>query len=83
MCLGVLNRAEWIKFLGMFFNLDGAATQTFNSINASYYQTKANISSQGDDKPTLAFISLYSYAPDTAYVISLSAYKQQYARVSH
>ena len=40
---GVLNRAEWIKFLGMFFNQDALASSIFDGINASYYDTAAEI----------------------------------------
>ena len=40
---GVLNRAEWIKFLGLFFNQDALATTVFDGINASYYETASEI----------------------------------------
>jgi hypothetical protein len=77
---GSLNRAEWIKFLGLFFNLDSTATQIFNSINASYYQTKASVKPAAK-LPVMAFVDLYSYPPDTAFEVSLAAYKTQYTKV--
>ena len=40
---GVLNRAEWIKFLGLFFNQDALASQVFNNINSSYYSIRDDI----------------------------------------
>ena len=39
-CSGALNRAEWIKFLGTFFNLDAAATAYFNGVVEAYNATK-------------------------------------------
>ena len=38
----MLRRAEWLKFLGLFFNMDAEASETFSSINESYYQTKVD-----------------------------------------
>jgi len=75
-----LNRAEWIKFLGLFFNLDSTATQIFDSINSSYAQTKAGVKTAAKP-PVLAFVDLYSYPPDTAFEVSLAAYKTQYTKV--
>ena len=40
---GVLNRAEWIKFLGLFFNQDALASQIFDNINTTYHETAAEI----------------------------------------
>ncbi len=37
---GALNRAEWIKFLGTFFNLDAEATAYFNGVVQAYNATK-------------------------------------------
>ena len=37
---GALNRAEWIKFLGTFFNLDAEATAYFNGVVEAYNATK-------------------------------------------
>ncbi len=39
---GALNRAEWIKFLGTFFNLDAEATAYFNGVVQAYNATKVN-----------------------------------------
>lgn len=77
---GPLNRAEWIKFLGVFFNLDSTATQIFNSVNTSYYATKASVTPNAT-RPVMAFVDLYSYPPDTAYEVSLAAYKVQFTQV--
>ena len=77
---GPLNRAEWLKFLGTFFNLDSVATSLFNTVNTSYYNAKATVSPAAR-RPVLAFVDLYSYPPDTAYEVSLAAYKVQYTQV--
>jgi hypothetical protein len=37
---GALNRAEWIKFVGLFFNLEKEATDVFDAIKAEYDATK-------------------------------------------
>lgn len=40
---GVLSRAEWMKFLGLFFNMDAESSEIFAAINESYYQTVADV----------------------------------------
>ena len=42
----MLNRAEWIKFLGLFFNQDALASTIFDGINATYHETAAEIQVQ-------------------------------------
>ena len=76
---GVLNRAEWFKFLGMFFNMDAAANELFDSINSSYYATAAEVV-PGPQPPVVAFVDLYDYAPDVAYEVSFAPYKLQYTQ---
>lgn len=66
--------------MGMFFNLDSVATSIFNNINASYYRNKASVK-PASKRPVMAFVDLYTYPPDTAYEVSLAAYKVQYAQV--
>ena len=39
----MLNRAEWIKFLGLFFNQDALAGTIFATINESYYDIASDI----------------------------------------
>ena len=64
----------------MFFNQDSVATSLFNAVNTSYYNNKAAVT-PATRKPVLAFVDLYSYPPDTAYEVSLAAYKVQYTQV--
>lgn len=78
---GVLNRAEWFKFLGLFFNLDAVATNIFNNINESYYDTKASIEVAAEP-PLMIFSDYYDYYDEFAYEVSLAAYKVQYTEVS-
>lgn len=40
---GVLKRAEWVKFLGVFYNMDASSSEIFSAINESYYQTVSDI----------------------------------------
>ena len=80
---GVLKRAQWIKYLGVFFNLDGPATDIYNTINTTFYNVAATIDTNiSVGAPVLAFADYYSFAPYFAYEISLATYKQQYASVS-
>lgn len=65
----------------MFFNLDSVATSIFNNLNTSYYNNKAMVTVPAR-RPVMAFVDLYSYPPDTAYEVSLAAYKVQYTQVS-
>ena len=37
---GTLNRAEWVKFLGLFFNLEAEASEIFAGVQAEYEATK-------------------------------------------
>lgn len=56
------------------------ATTIFNAVNASYYNNKASVTPAAS-RPVMAFVDLYSYPPDTAYEVSLAAYKVQYTQV--
>lgn len=78
---GPLNRAEWIKFLGLFFNKDAAATMSFDQTANTYNTTKANAPKKATP-PVMAFVDLYTYPPDTAYEVSLAPYKVQYTQVT-
>ena len=40
---GLLNRAEWVKFLALFLNRDAAASQAFDGIKAEYEATKVRV----------------------------------------
>lgn len=74
---GLLNRAEWIKFLGLFFNLDKAATEIYNGIEASYNQTKAAAKQKGESTPVVAWVTHYVYKTEEHYDVSVAAYKAQ------
>ena len=74
--VGALNRAEWLKFMGLFFNLDDTANTVFNEINSSYYSRSAsyNASNAGKGNHTVAWIALY----ETAFQVSFAEYKVQF-----
>jgi len=73
---GVLNRAEWIKFLGLFFNRDAYASSIYNGIVQSYNDIKAN--GKGDSKPVIAWVSHFVFQDDEHYEITLPAYKAEF-----
>ena len=37
---GTLNRAEWVKFLGLFFNKETEASQYFETVERQYNRLK-------------------------------------------
>lgn len=73
---GLLNRAEWIKFLGLFFNKEKAASDHFDTVVKSFNAVKAK--AQLVKKPlVVAWISHFVYAPDEYYQISFAPFKMQ------
>jgi iron complex transport system substrate-binding protein len=47
-----LGRAEWIKFMGLFFNKEKEADSVFQFVEKSYLETKA-LADQSNSKPTV------------------------------
>ena len=43
---GTLNRAEWVKFLGLFFNKEKEASNYFDSVEKQYNTIKVQPQSQ-------------------------------------
>ena len=74
--VGVLYRAEWLKFVGLFFNLDDSANTLFNEINSSYYTKSASYtaSNAGKGNHTVAWINLFH----TGFQVSFVEYKMQF-----
>ena len=40
---GTLNRAEWVKFLGLFFNMEAAASTYFTGVEQQYNALKVQL----------------------------------------
>ncbi|GAB4819434.1 hypothetical protein N2152v2_006480 [Parachlorella kessleri] len=75
---GVLNRSEWIKFLGLFFNKEYEASQLYQSMADQYDALKANASEvAASDKPVVAYVSHFAYGDSESYQISWADYKVQ------
>lgn len=79
---GILNRAEWLKFLGLFFNRERAASGTFNTIKAEYDRVKASAAAKTSqegtlDKPLVAWVQAFSYNPDESFILSFAPYKAE------
>lgn len=74
---GPLNRAEWIVFLGTFFNLDRYASEIFLEIEDSYRRTKADAESTS----TTPLVAWISYRGDfgeefpEAFIVDFAEYK--------
>jgi hypothetical protein len=43
---GTLNRAEWVKFLGLFFNMEKEASMYFDTVKAQYTSMKVRLAGQ-------------------------------------
>lgn len=79
---GILNRAEWLKFLGLFFNRERAASDTFNAIKAEYERVKASTAAKTSQegtmaKPLVAWVQAFSYDPDESFILSFAPYKAE------
>lgn len=68
---GPLKRAEWIKFLALFFNLEARANTVFASVQASYQCLNGSVNATS--KPVVAWLSYYL----GAWTVSSSTYKLQ------
>jgi hypothetical protein len=79
---GILNRAEWLKFLGLFFNRERAASDTFNAIKTEYERVKASAAAKTSQegtmaKPLVAWVQAFSYDPDESFTLSFAPYKAE------
>eukprot|EP00270_Netrium_digitus_P000639 TRINITY_DN10718_c0_g1_i2.p1 TRINITY_DN10718_c0_g1~~TRINITY_DN10718_c0_g1_i2.p1 ORF type:complete len:483 (-),score=114.90 TRINITY_DN10718_c0_g1_i2:164-1612(-) len=72
---GTLKRAEWIKYLALFFDQESQASSVYNSISENYQclaqSTAANTSS---NKPVVAWLSFYG----NIWTVYGTEYKMQY-----
>ncbi|KAI7839391.1 hypothetical protein COHA_006792 [Chlorella ohadii] len=76
---GVLNRAEWVKFVALFFNQERAASDIFTALKAEYEATKASAASSTGKKPVVAWAQHFIYpGMGESYQISFAEYKAQY-----
>lgn len=71
---GPLRRAEWIKYLGLFFNDEGVADALFNATAAEYEEYEA-LSASVPDRPVVAWASHFSYDGAESYQLSFAEYK--------
>lgn len=80
---GNLNRAEWVKFLGLFFNLEKYASDIFDAISTAFNNTKVQaqsaLQSSGVAQPVVAWANHYVYGTDESYQLSFAPYKVQLA----
>ncbi|KAL3130726.1 hypothetical protein ABBQ38_000073 [Trebouxia sp. C0009 RCD-2024] len=80
---GALNRAEWLKFMGLFFNMDDSANRIFSEINSSYYSKSASYQAAVVGAPkTVAWINRATLAlyGANAFEVSYAPYKVQYTQ---
>lgn len=79
-CAGPLNRAEWVKFLGLFFNREMFASEYFTEVEAQYNATKALVAANAT-KPVVAWTTHFVFGKDEYYQMSFAPYKVTYTKV--
>eukprot|EP00850_Spirogloea_muscicola_P007459 SM000037S13594 [mRNA] locus=s37:879209:883284:- [translate_table: standard] len=60
---GPLKRAEWIKFLALFFNREALATEVYDKVQTSYNCLNGSMSNISA-KPTVAWLSYFDLTSD-------------------
>ena len=76
-----LARAEWIKFLSLFFNAESTANAQFAAIQAAYTSVAAAAAGASEAKPVVAWASYYDGRPwgsTEQWVLSAAPYKTQF-----
>lgn len=74
---GPLQRAEWLVFMGTFFNLDRQSSERFMEIENSYKDTKS-MAQATTKTPLVAWVSYRAdYGPDypEAFIVEFDEYK--------
>lgn len=81
---GALNRAEWIKFVAVFFNKEVEANRIFTKINSDYQapNTSARATAAATTPPAANRVAWISKFGDTL-TMSYAVYKQQLVTVSN
>lgn len=76
---GVLNRAEWVKFVAVFFNKEVEAEKLFTKITENYEKLNTTVAAAASQKPrpVVAWISKFGDTITVAY----ANYKKQYVQV--
>jgi hypothetical protein len=75
---GVLNRAEWVKFVAVFFNKEVEAERLFSSIRSDYQKLNSSArAAAGADAKTVAWLTQFG---DTI-TVNFAEYKKQYMEV--
>ncbi|XP_062150883.1 uncharacterized protein LOC133859483 [Alnus glutinosa] len=69
-----LQRAEWIKFLGVFANLETTANEVYDAIRENYLCLTKVAASKKPFKPTVAWMGYY----DGVWSFTKEAYKLKY-----
>lgn len=78
-----LKSAEYIKFVGVFFNKDAEASELFEKIKARYDNADPNV--PDERRPVVAWISFSTIdwaTGEKGFIVSKSAYKQVFVSVA-
>ena len=74
---GILKRAEWIKYLGLFFNKEKEAAEVYAAIVESYEEVKEQEAAAAGAEPVIAWVSHYSYEGEEHFDVSFAGYKTE------
>ncbi len=76
---GLLRRAEWIKYLGLFFNREKKAAEVYAAIVARYEAVKKQSMAEVEAgaEPVIAWVSHYNYDGEEHFDVSFAGYKEE------
>jgi len=76
---GLLKRAEWIKYLGLFFNKEKEAAEAYAAIVESYEEVKEQSAAkvEAGAEPVIAWVSHFSYGDEEHFDVSFAGYKNE------
>jgi hypothetical protein len=77
---GVLNRAEWVKFVALFFNKEVEADALFSSVSSSYERLNASARAAAAAAPSPVRVAWASAQGDALH-LSFATYKRQLMQV--
>lgn len=78
---GVLNRAEWVKFVAVFFNKEVEANKMFNDVVTAYQKLNTSARAAAATAATPTRVAWTSKFGDTL-TLSYAVFKQEYMTVS-
>jgi len=70
----ILGRFEWIKFLALFYNLDGCAESLFNRVENTIYSLRVSILNAAPTEAQRPYVAWFNVFRGTIYAAAPSSY---------